>query len=105
MLAGGFEFDPVVALAAVPGVVLAAAYMLRMLQKIVYGGTANPDQSHLTDLSKREIVVLAPFLLFVFWIGLEPQPFIDLMHASVSNLLDQLHTWQEGHRVAVALWR
>ena len=49
--------------------------------------------------------MLAPFLLFVFWIGLGPQPFIDLMHASVSNLLDQLHTWQEGHRVAVALWR
>ena len=105
VLAGAFEFDPVVALAAIPGAVLAAAYMLRMLQKIVWGGTANPDQSHLTDLSKREIVVLAPFLLFVFWIGLGPQPFIDLMHASVSNLLDQLHTWQEGHRVAVALWR
>ena len=105
VLAGAFEFDPVVALAAIPGAVLAAAYMLRMLQKIVWGGTANPDQSHLTDLSKREIVVLAPFLLFVFWIGLGPQPFIDLMHASVSNLLDQLHTWQEGHQVAVALWR
>jgi NADH-quinone oxidoreductase subunit M len=105
VLAGAFEFDPVVALAAIPGAVLAAAYMLRMLQKIVWGGTANPDQSHLFDLSKREIVVLAPFLLFVFWIGLGPQPFVDLMHVSVTNLLDQLHTWQEGHRVALALWR
>ena len=94
-----------VALAAIPGAVLAAAYMLRMLQKIVWGGTANPDQSHLFDLSKREIVVLAPFLLFVFWIGLGPQPFVDLIHVSVTNLLDQLHTWQEGHRVALALWR
>ena len=105
VLAGAFEFDRVVALAAIPGAVLAAAYMLRMLQKIVWGGTANPDQSHLFDLSKREIVVLAPFLLFVFWIGLGPQPFVDLIHVSVTNLLDQLHTWQEGHRVALALWR
>jgi NADH-quinone oxidoreductase subunit M len=105
VLAGAFEFDPVVALAAIPGAVLAAAYMLRMLQKIVWGGTANPDQSHLADLSKREIVVLAPFLLFVFWIGLGPQPFVDLIHVSVTNLLDQLHTWQEGHRVALVLWR
>lgn len=105
VLAGAFEFDRTIALAAIPGAVLAAAYMLRMLQKIVWGGTENPDQSHLTDLNGREIAILAPFLLFVFWIGLGPQPFIDLMHTSVTQLLDQLQSWQEGHQVAVALWR
>jgi NADH-quinone oxidoreductase subunit M len=99
VLAGAFQQDTLLALAAIPGAVLAAAYMLRMLQKIVWGGTANPDQSGLLDLSKREIVVLAPFLLFVFWIGLGPQPFIDLMHTSVTQLLDQLQHWQQ-HPVA-----
>ncbi|WP_028585613.1 NADH-quinone oxidoreductase subunit M [Desulfogranum mediterraneum] len=100
VLAGTFEFSTPLALAAIPGAVLAAAYMLRMLQKIVWGGTDNPDQSYLSDLSKREIVILTPFLLFVFWIGLGPQPFIDLIHPSVANLLEQLQQWQH-HQVAL----
>ena len=94
ILAGTFKFNIFLALAAIPGAVLAAAYMLRMLQKIIWGGTNNPDQSYLVDLSFREIITLTPFLIFVFWIGLGPQPFIDLMHTSVVNLLDQLHNSQ-----------
>ncbi len=107
IIAGAFEFDTVVnkfpylALASIPGAVLAAAYMLRMLQKIIWGGTNNPDQSWITDLNGREIVVLAPFLFFVFWIGLGPQPFIDLMHSSVVELLQQFDAHQT-HSVAAA---
>lgn len=93
IIAGAFQFEtavqkfPYLAMASIPGAVLAAAYMLRMLQKIIWGGTNNPDQSWITDLNSREIVTLAPFLFFVFWIGLGPQPFIDLMHTSVAQLL------------------
>jgi len=106
VLAGAFERNTILALAAIPGAVLAAAYTLRMLQKVVWGGTANPDQSALLDLSTREIVTLTPFLLFVLWIGLGPQPFIDLIHPSVGQLLEQLHHWQQHHQVTVAmLWR
>lgn len=107
ILAGAFEFDtnfgrfPYLALAAIPGAILAAAYMLRMLQKIVWGGTDNPDQSWISDLNIREIVTLAPFLFFVFWIGLGPQPFIDLMHTSVVQLLDQFQKHQAGALAAV----
>jgi NADH-quinone oxidoreductase subunit M len=106
ILSGTFRFDvsqgnfPVLALAAIPGAVLAAAYMLRMLQKIIWGGTDNPDQSWLSDLNTREIVTLAPFLFFVFWIGLGPQPFIDLMHTSVTQLLQQ---FDAHHAQALAL--
>jgi NADH-quinone oxidoreductase subunit M len=39
------------------------------------------------DLNFREIVTLTPLLVFVFWIGLNPQPFVNVMHASVLNLL------------------
>jgi NADH-quinone oxidoreductase subunit M len=105
VLAGAFERNTILALAAIPGAVLAAAYMLRMLQKIIWGGTANPDQSYLTDLGIREIVTLTPFLFFVFWIGLGPQPFIDLMHGSVSHLLEQFNNWHQHQQVAAVLWR
>jgi NADH-quinone oxidoreductase subunit M len=105
VLAGTFEHDIFLALAAIPGAVLAAAYMLRMLQKIIWGGANNPDQSYLKDLGVREIIVLAPFLGFVFWIGLGPQPFLDLIHGSVSHLLEQFNAWQQHPQVASILLR
>ncbi len=105
VLAGAFEHSIPLALAAIPGAVLAAAYMLRMLQKIVWGGTNNPDQSYLKDLGLREIIVLTPFLGFVFWIGLGPQPFLDLIHGSVSHLLEQFQAWQQHPQVAMTLWQ
>ncbi len=103
ILAGTFEYSVPLALAAIPGAILAAAYMLRMLQKIVWGGTDNPDQSWLTDLNMREIVTLSPFIFFVFWIGLGPQPFIKLMHTSVVSLLDQFHAHQSQAVAAAEL--
>ncbi len=94
ILAGSFEYNIVLALAAIPGAVLAAAYMLRMLQKIIWGGTNNPELSWIRDINKREIVILTPFLFFVLWIGLGPAPFISMMDVSVSELLDQLSAYQ-----------
>lgn len=90
VLAGAFSHHKILAACAIPGAVLAAAYMFRMLQRVIWGGTRNPDQSYLTDLSLREILVLAPLLVFVFWIGLAPAPFMDIMHTSVSHLVDQV---------------
>jgi NADH-quinone oxidoreductase subunit M len=91
VLAGSFVANPTLTLFALPGVVVAAAYMLRMLQKVVWGGTRNPDQSQVKDLNLREIVALAPLLVFVLWIGLNPEPFTRVLHASVLNLLQQVN--------------
>jgi NADH-quinone oxidoreductase subunit M len=88
-LAGAFEASRPVALAAVPGVVLAAAYLLRMLQKVAYGSPHNPDHAGVTDLTLREGLTLAPLLGLVFWIGLHPAPLVRLFAASVQHLLEQ----------------
>jgi NADH-quinone oxidoreductase subunit M len=89
VMSGGFAVSKVMMICVVPGVVLAAAYMLRMLQKVAYGGTRNPDHSGLKDLGLREILTLTPLLVFVFWIGLHPEPFTRVMEKSVQNLLEQ----------------
>jgi NADH-quinone oxidoreductase subunit M len=78
----------------VPGVVLAAAYMLRMLQRVAYGGTNNPDHSKVQDLNLREVITFLPLLLFVLWIGLTPAPFTNAMEASVKNIVE--HVAQAG---------
>ncbi|OGV63306.1 MAG: NADH-quinone oxidoreductase subunit M [Lentisphaerae bacterium RIFOXYB12_FULL_65_16] len=90
VLAGSFAFSTKMAALTIPGVVLSAAYMLRMLQRVIWGGTDNPDTSHLTDLNWREIVTLAPLAAFVLWIGLAPTPFMDVFHVSVAHLIEQV---------------
>ena len=87
VMAAGFSVSKVLMLCAVPGVVAAAAYNLRMLQKVAYGSAHNPDHHALADLEFREIVALVPLLVFVLWIGLQPQPFVDVMHTSVQQVL------------------
>ena len=89
ILAGAFFNNKIVAVCAVPGAILAAAYMLRMLQRVIWGGTNNPDQSRMYDLGWREAVTLAPLLVFVFWIGLAPEPFLRVMRPSLDHLLAQ----------------
>ncbi|MBK9140608.1 MAG: NADH-quinone oxidoreductase subunit M [Verrucomicrobia bacterium] len=89
VLKSAFLYSPALALCLVPGVVLAAAYMLRMLQRVAYGGPANPHHAGVKDLGFRETMSLAPLLVFVFWIGLHPEPFLRVMHASVRHLLAQ----------------
>lgn len=89
VMSGGFAYNKMMVVSIVPGVVIAAAYMLRMLQKVAWGGPHNPPQEHLKDLDLREIVTLAPLLIMVFWIGLCPEPLLRIMRVSVQHLLEQ----------------
>jgi len=91
VLVGGLAWSPWLALALAPGVVLAAAYMLRLLQKVTWGSTNNPRHNGLQDLELREVAALAPLLVLVFWIGLKPAPIARIMEASVKNLLQQVN--------------
>jgi NADH-quinone oxidoreductase subunit M len=104
VLAGAFVDYKIIAAFAIPGAVLAAAYMLRMLQKVIWGGTNNPNHAAngLVDLNLREIITLAPLLVFVFWIGLGPAPFLDVMHTSVAHLLEQVNIANPDQIIKVA---
>ncbi len=68
------------------GVILAAIYMLYMFQKMFLGPLDKDENQKLKDLNVREIVTLVPLLVFIFWIGLYPKPFFDLMAPAVDHL-------------------
>ncbi len=89
VLAGGFKASVWVVICAIPGVVAAAAYMFRVLQKFAYGSPDNPETHGVADLNLREIVTLTPLLLGVFWIGLHPEPLLNIMRASLAHVLQQ----------------
>ena len=89
VLLGAFMWNKAVATAAALGVILAAIYILWMLQRVVYGTPAQHVASKLYDMNWREIGTLAPLAFLVFWIGLYPKPLLDVMHASVDHLVQQ----------------
>jgi len=74
------------------GVILAAIYMLHMFQKIFLGPTDKPENQMLRDLNAREVITLVPLIVLIFWIGLYPKPFFDLMAPSVGRLVAALQT-------------
>ena len=78
-------------LAAV-GVILAAIYMLYMFQKMFLGPVTKDENRTLKDISAREIACLVPLVILIFWIGLYPRPFFDLMGPSVERVVATLQT-------------
>jgi len=89
VLVGAFSFHKVTGVLAALGIVLGAVYMLYLAARMIWSACSNPENQKLTDLTFREIAVLTPLIVIVFWIGLYPAPFLDVMHASVLHLLDQ----------------
>jgi NADH-quinone oxidoreductase subunit M len=72
------------AIGAAFGVILGAAYMLTVTQKMFFGPLDNPKNKHLPDLTRREAIGLAPLVVLVFAIGLFPRVLTEPMHVTVA---------------------
>ena len=72
--------------------IIGAAYTLWMVKRVFWGTITNPDVSTLSDINSREFGILAILAIAVLWMGLYPQPVIEVMHASIVNLLEQALT-------------
>jgi NADH-quinone oxidoreductase subunit M len=87
ILLGGFRFDVVLGAIAASGVVLGAAYMLWMYQRVMFGEVTVEKNKSLTDMTAREIGVIAPLIALAILMGVYPKPFFDVMRTSVSATL------------------
>jgi len=90
VLVGTFFWSKAVAAVAALGVILAAAYVLWMVQRVVFGVPVPEVARHLRDLDLREMAILSPLVVIVFWIGFYPEPLLFPMHASVNHLVQHV---------------
>ena len=96
-----FAKYPYVGFVAILGAILAAAYMLRLLQKMIWDRSTGHGNQHgnshggehvpLRDLDGREAATLAFLTFFVFWIGFYPAPLLKMMDSTVSHLVGQVN--------------
>ena len=90
ILLGVFKASPLFGAIAVSGVVLGAVYMLWMFQRVMFGPVTNAANSGLKDLDRRHVLVFAPMLALMLFMGLYPRPFLTRMEKSVEATLARM---------------
>jgi NADH-quinone oxidoreductase subunit M len=91
-LFGIFKANQTLAIIAVSTVILAAAYLLWMYQRVMQGPIVQDRVRTLPDMNKREIIYLVPIVVMMFWMGAYPQTFLRKMDASVISLVNRIHS-------------
>ena len=103
ILIGTFQVNTWVALLGATGVIIGAAYMLYLYRRVIFGELTKEDLKKILDVSPREIAVFAPLIFIVFFMGIYPIPFLDVMHSSVENLVERYHSALAAHNAVAIL--
>jgi NADH-quinone oxidoreductase subunit M len=92
-LAGMFKVNPIYSALGTTGVILGAWYLLTAVQKVFFGKLVEPHHGgdEIEDMSAREFLAVAPLAALCLWIGVRPQPLIDLIQPDIRPLVRLLH--------------
>ncbi|HEX9611572.1 MAG TPA: NADH-quinone oxidoreductase subunit M [Gemmatimonadales bacterium] len=90
VLVGAFRTYPLATAVATTGVIVAAAYLLWALQRVLFNPLDKPENEKLTDLTPRELAVLVPLLACIVWIGVYPKPLLERMEPAARQLIEQV---------------
>ena len=87
---GIFSSSRLFAILSISTVILAAAYLLWMFQRVMQGPITNEKVLSYKDMNKREIGYLVPVVIMMFWMGIYPQTFLRKMDASVAHYINRI---------------
>src|SRR4051812_9135211 len=97
ILQGAFTANRYWAVWAVPGVVLAAAYLLWLYQRVFFGPVTNPKNEKLVDLTPRELATFVPLVILAFWMGIYPKPFFQILDKPVQELVQHIDSAKRNY--------
>jgi NADH-quinone oxidoreductase subunit M len=103
VMIGAFRTYPILTVISATGVILAAAYLLWALQRIIYNPLDKPQNRTLPDLNWRELGLLVPILVGILWMGVYPKPVLDRMEASAQKLVDDVARNAERQQASMML--
>ena len=87
VILGAVEYDFLIGMLAATALILGASYNLWMYKRVYFGDVTNDHVRELKDINAREFLILAVLAAAVLWMGLQPKPFTDVMHVSVTELI------------------
>jgi NADH-quinone oxidoreductase subunit M len=92
ILVGVFKKSAIVAILASIGVILAAAYMLWLYKRVVFGKITNSEIKTIPDLNKTEIYIFAILVTMTIFFGVYPEPLFSTLDISTDNLIENYKT-------------
>jgi len=103
-LAGMFQRHPLYAVLGAVGLVLGAWYLLAMLQGVLFGPLKEPhhDGPPVSDMNVREALALAPICVLCLWIGLRPQPLLEVIRPDVEAVA-ALYAHDDAQSIPLAM--
>ena len=91
ILQGTFEVNHAWAAWATLGIILGAAYLLWLYQRVMFGNITHEANKTLPDLNVREYAVLVPLVAIAFWIGIYPKPFFAVLEKPIERIVQQVN--------------
>ena len=103
ILIGAFQVSILVTILATFGIILAAAYMLWLYRRVIFGRIVNSDLKNMKDLNKMELYIFSSLVILIIFFGIYPDPLFKTVDISINNLIDNykinldFHLAQKGN--------
>jgi NADH-quinone oxidoreductase subunit M len=92
VLVGSFRTQPYLTLIATTGVIFAAAYLLWAIQRILFNPLSRPENAALTDLNRRELVIMTVLAAAIIWLGVYPAPVLRRTEGSAVRFVQTVES-------------
>jgi NADH-quinone oxidoreductase subunit M len=87
-LLGAYQAAPSLTVFAALGLILGAAYMLKLYRAVCFGVPATQDVRRMKDMTPREWLIFAPLLILVIWMGVYPTAFSGIYQADIPKIIN-----------------